>query len=296
MELLDDPWPQDLFGEKPLIRGMGICPVRAGEAQSHQARSASLMLFPYRSRLIVNGMPLAIEAGMLALAPPDSCKRHEPEEDSSHIWLDFDLPGGCPGAGPVRFLLGREYAAADAALRDVLAARPIDPLRAEVRLWEFLLRLRSVSRRGAEGRHRAVEETVARIETGLHGHLDVDELAAAAGISRSYLTRLFRRSFGSSCASYIIARRMERARWLLAATDRSIKSVAAEVGMADLQAFNKAVRRAFGRSPRALREGGGDHAQGSERSTIVRPARGGGPPPGAGPVPPVPTGGTTAPR
>jgi AraC family transcriptional regulator len=48
---------------------------------------------------------------------------------------------------------------------------------------------------------------------------------------------------------------MARARHLLVSSTLSIPAVAASVGIADLQAFNKACRRELGGSPRAVRAG-----------------------------------------
>jgi len=42
---------------------------------------------------------------------------------------------------------------------------------------------------------------------------------------------------------------------LLQASTLSVTAIAASVGIPDLQAFNKACRKAFGASPRALRQG-----------------------------------------
>jgi AraC-like DNA-binding protein len=55
---------------------------------------------------------------------------------------------------------------------------------------------------------------------------------------------------------YVRRRRVERARHLLLHSGLSIKQVACEVGLPDLQLFNKTIRRAYGVAPRSLREHG----------------------------------------
>src|SRR6185437_11090761 len=51
--------------------------------------------------------------------------------------------------------------------------------------------------------------------------LGVDDMAAAAGLSRAHFSREFRRVFGVSPHVYLLTRRLERAAALLRTTDRS---------------------------------------------------------------------------
>ncbi len=50
--------------------------------------------------------------------------------------------------------------------------------------------------------------------------LGVEEMAAAAGLSRAHFSREFRRAFGESPHGYLLTRRLERAAALLRNTDR----------------------------------------------------------------------------
>ena len=52
--------------------------------------------------------------------------------------------------------------------------------------------------------------------------LTVDDLAGAAGLSRAYFSREFRRAFGESPHAYLLTRRLERAAALLRNTDRDL--------------------------------------------------------------------------
>jgi AraC-like DNA-binding protein len=60
--------------------------------------------------------------------------------------------------------------------------------------------------------------------------LDVDDLAAAAGLSRAHFSREFRRTFGESPHAYLLTRRLERAAALLRNTDRTVADVCVTVG------------------------------------------------------------------
>ncbi|HEX2129058.1 MAG TPA: helix-turn-helix transcriptional regulator [Solirubrobacterales bacterium] len=83
--------------------------------------------------------------------------------------------------------------------------------------------------------------------------LTVDDMAAAAGLSRAHFSREFRRAFGESPHGYLLTRRLERAAALLRLTDRSIPDVCFSVGLRSLGSFTTSFGRAFGLSPAAYR-------------------------------------------
>jgi AraC-like DNA-binding protein len=83
--------------------------------------------------------------------------------------------------------------------------------------------------------------------------LGVDDLAAAAGLSRAHFSREFRRAFGDSPHGYLLTRRLERAGALLRTTDRSVADVCFSVGLRSLGSFTTSFTRMYGRSPTAYR-------------------------------------------
>ncbi|MGI8714111.1 MAG: helix-turn-helix domain-containing protein [Solirubrobacteraceae bacterium] len=83
--------------------------------------------------------------------------------------------------------------------------------------------------------------------------LDVDDLAAAAGLSRAHFSREFRRAFGESPHAYLLTRRLERAAALLRTTDHSVAEVCFSVGLASVGSFTTSFKRAFGATPTAYR-------------------------------------------
>jgi AraC-like DNA-binding protein len=84
-------------------------------------------------------------------------------------------------------------------------------------------------------------------------HLDVDDMAVAAGLSRAHFSREFKRAFGDSPRQYLLTRRMERAAWLLRATDRSVADVCFSVGLQSVGSFTTSFSQHFGASPTAYR-------------------------------------------
>jgi transcriptional regulator GlxA family with amidase domain len=75
------------------------------------------------------------------------------------------------------------------------------------------------------------------------------------------LERRFRQDVGLSPAGYRLRLRLERARWLLVHSDLEVGSVSLECGFQDSAHFARAVRQAYGRSPRELRARGRAEAQ-----------------------------------
>lgn len=83
--------------------------------------------------------------------------------------------------------------------------------------------------------------------------LDVDDLAASAGLSRAHFSREFKRAFGESPHAYLLTRRLERAAALLRTTDRSVADICLSVGLQSIGSFTTSFTRTYGRSPTAYR-------------------------------------------
>ena len=84
-------------------------------------------------------------------------------------------------------------------------------------------------------------------------HLDVDGMAAAAGLSRAHFSREFRHAFGEPPHAYLMTRRLERAASLLRTTDRSVGEICLDVGWESVGSFTTSFTRTYGRSPTAYR-------------------------------------------
>src|SRR4051795_2401639 len=83
--------------------------------------------------------------------------------------------------------------------------------------------------------------------------LGVEDLAAAAGLSRAHFSREFRRAFGESPHGYLLTRRLERAAALLRTTDRSVADICFSVGLQSVGSFTSSFTRTYGMSPTAYR-------------------------------------------
>lgn len=87
----------------------------------------------------------------------------------------------------------------------------------------------------------------------LHEHLDGDlalaNLAKECGLSPGRFMRAFKKSFGVPVRRYLLQRRIHAAKSLLLRYDKSLLTVALEVGFSDQPAFNRSFREIVGTSP-----------------------------------------------
>jgi len=83
--------------------------------------------------------------------------------------------------------------------------------------------------------------------------LEVDDLAAAAGLSKAHFSREFRRTFGESPYVYLLTRRLERAAALLRNTDYSVAEICLEVGLQGVGSFTTSFKRMYGMTPTEYR-------------------------------------------
>ena len=99
-----------------------------------------------------------------------------------------------------------------------------------------------------------VAHAIAYIEEHVESTLRLRDVARAAGLSKSYLARAFKRTKGETVEQFILSRRMAHGIALLFDLNLSIKAVAALVGFTDPTNFTRAFHRATGWTPSDLRQ------------------------------------------
>jgi transcriptional regulator GlxA family with amidase domain len=101
--------------------------------------------------------------------------------------------------------------------------------------------------------HATLDPDIARVLKLLRGqpeaHWTIDDLARAAGMSRTSFTTRFRAAVGQPPIGYLTRLRLTRAAGYLATTNRNVRHVAHLVGYDNEASFSKAFTRAFGRPP-----------------------------------------------
>ena len=92
-----------------------------------------------------------------------------------------------------------------------------------------------------------------RIDREYAQPLDVEALARGVNMSAGHLSRQFRQAYGESPYSYLMTRRIERAKTLLRRGDLSVTDVCMAVGCTSLGSFSARFTELVGESPSAYR-------------------------------------------
>src|ERR1700722_6892703 len=99
-----------------------------------------------------------------------------------------------------------------------------------------------------------VNRTLLHIETSLEATLTASELAALAHLSGSHFSRAFRVSFGQPPHTYVMARRIEKAKLLILSGERlTLAEIALSCGLADQAHLCRMFRKLVGGRPAGWR-------------------------------------------
>jgi AraC-like DNA-binding protein len=102
----------------------------------------------------------------------------------------------------------------------------------------------------APGALRRVRE---HIHSRLSERIELNELAAIAGLSDCHFSRAFKQSTGVPPHRYVMQRRIEAAAVLIEQTDRPLSEIALEVGFSDQSHFTRMFSRLASQTPRDYR-------------------------------------------
>jgi transcriptional regulator GlxA family with amidase domain len=92
-----------------------------------------------------------------------------------------------------------------------------------------------------------------RMDREFERPLDVPALARSAAMSTGHFSRSFKAAFGENPYSYLMTRRIERAKALLRAGDMSVTDACFAVGCTSLGSFSSRFTELVGESPSAYR-------------------------------------------
>jgi two-component system response regulator YesN len=147
---------------------------------------------------------------------------------------------------------GRSYHSNRVALFDRFAAYD-DPEDARTAFLPALNRLLAPLDRSASGSHSAlVERARAYVEGNYHRRISLSAVARDLHVSPHYLSRLFHQETGTTLTASIHRARLEHARVLLAAKDRSLSEIAYLVGYQNYRDFYRNFRKFEKASPRQV--------------------------------------------
>ncbi|MFI4859198.1 MAG: helix-turn-helix domain-containing protein [Phycisphaerales bacterium JB063] len=223
----------------------------------------SIHFYRYEAELFVDGRHVCVYPRTVGVTPPAAVQEyHFKQPKCEHTYAHFRLPGhestrGLPTI-PATQDLGRRFELLHNQFREGIDWFRASPGRASARVWDVLWQLADPPEAGADGDpityHPALDDAVRLINLNLATPMRVAEIAKAVGVSNNQLTRLFRQRFDNTVVAFIRQRRMERAEHLLQHSTLPIRVIARDVGLPDLQLFNKTVRRELGSSPTQIRK------------------------------------------
>lgn len=107
-----------------------------------------------------------------------------------------------------------------------------------------------------EEKNDLVSPAIRYLKTNFHKDAKLSVLASLCDLSPSYFSRLFNKSAGKSVTEYVKSLRLQKACELLLSTDRSVVSIAAEVGYVDCGYFCKLFKKQFACTPLEYRKNG----------------------------------------
>lgn len=85
--------------------------------------------------------------------------------------------------------------------------------------------------------------------------MDVEDLAAACTVSKTYLIRLFKQHLATTPYNYLLRFRITKAKELLAETTETVSSISRAVGFSSESNFSYRFSQVVGESPRSYRAG-----------------------------------------
>lgn len=104
------------------------------------------------------------------------------------------------------------------------------------------------------------------IDRAYRSQVDLDELAAVAGVSKYHFIRAFAATYGETPIRYLTRRRIERAQDLLRSANLTVTEICMAVGFASLGSFSSRFTELVGETPTAYRDRwaaqGGPHIPG----------------------------------
>lgn len=230
----------------------------------------ALHLYDYHARVRVNSREYTIGPGDLTCIQRGSVYSIASEEPGKHWCIHFhddpapgeltvELPGHLRlGVNSLFYreqiqhisrLFGRHGAGTGSELAKI---------EARFRLKALLLALHSLAV-GRQGRRQrsdnfSWEELLEWVEENLNRPISMSDLAERANLAPGTVARRFKEAHKLTLSCYLLHRRIDKAKSLLATTTLTIGEVGSSVGIPDPQYFNKQFRKVTGISPSRYRD------------------------------------------
>lgn len=104
-----------------------------------------------------------------------------------------------------------------------------------------------------KGKNELTIRTKEFIDNNFTQSITLKEIADTLYVSQHYLSRLFKKDLGDSPVNYLITRRIEEAKRLLAESNAPVHEIAASVGYSNDKYFSMLFKKVTGQTPSAFR-------------------------------------------
>lgn len=114
---------------------------------------------------------------------------------------------------------------------------------------------------GSEAKNRtneALQKVLHYIQNNLHEDLTLNRLAEVGCFNASYLSRIFKQTYGSNLSEFIGKGRVEMAKGLLRITNERIHEISRKVGYTSAHSFTRVFKQITGITPQEYRDKYGD--------------------------------------
>ena len=219
-----------------------------------------LNLFLYNGEVIQDGLEMPVGFGYLGISEPFSNVEylyHDKRCQSYCVIFEFEHSDQEATELMHRMQdLRLNYEPISRQFDEIVLLMQRNVFRAEIKLWDLLWQLceNNPVKLSKETFSPAVRKCMKYVEENLSKKLSASLIAKQSGYSHIHLNRLFKSSLGMNISTYIKQRKVQHAEYLLRNTGLTVKEVAYECGITDVQQFNKIIRKYYDLSPSKLRE------------------------------------------
>lgn len=130
---------------------------------------------------------------------------------------------------------------------------PMNRYECQVYCERLLIRVHDLLGSGAKGGERSLTTLLGEIEKNPTTFLTLRKAATYLMWSESHFARKFKERTGTSFNAYVTAKRLERAKLVLAHTDKPVLRIAAELDFTPLNYFSRAFKKHVGLTPSEYR-------------------------------------------
>lgn len=259
-------WPR---AGLPILRRGGRFPMVAHNPGLVYVSPATVALHVhhYRGRMWLGRRLVRLEPGDFTLTPAGLPSHYDLDQAGYHWCVHFDAaaPGRAPLRVPLHWRPGPHERRVSERLQEIihlhrlagadgtefgLAQQAAGAALQSLLFWLVVtVGSRELTGLASPRVDEALEKARRALDEQGRGPLDVPALAAQVGVSQNHLSRQFRARYGMTLQRYLLRRRIELARHLLAVTRLPLKAIAIETGLGNPQYFHRQFRRATGHSP-----------------------------------------------